>query len=180
MVYWLGRVLGANPSEDPSEEREVTLSASDRHPFPFKDPTLSASETILVVDDERFVRDFCASVLTQSGYEVLLGENVGGHQKTSFFWTSAGSALAAWQSLGRMQSGVVPSRRWDRILARVGKSGYPTRREGWGMHTGRAPGESVGRTMVGRAGKQSGTVQSPAHVVLGVGMAARKAGAAVT
>src|SRR2546426_606025 len=33
-----------------------------------------------------------------------------------FFWTSAGSALAAWQSLGRMQSGVVPSRRWDRIL----------------------------------------------------------------
>src|SRR5436309_1999931 len=105
---------------------------------------------------------------------------VGGHQKTSFFWTSAGSALAAWQSLGRMQSGVVPSRRWDRILARVGKSGYPTRREGWGMHTGRAPGESVGRTMVGRAGKQSGTVQSPAHVVLGVGMAARKAWAAVT
>ena len=74
---WVGS-SDANPPEDPSEEREVTLSASDRHPFPFADPTLSGSETILLVDDERFVRDFCASVLTQSGYEVLLGEN--GHQ----------------------------------------------------------------------------------------------------
>src|SRR5207249_11108900 len=54
----------------------------------------------------------------ENGY-ALGSRSVGGHQKTSFFWTSAGSALAAWQSLGRMQSGVVPRRRWDRILARV-------------------------------------------------------------
>ena len=33
------------------------------------------SETILVVDDEKVVRDYCARVLTQSGYKVLLAEN---------------------------------------------------------------------------------------------------------
>ena len=37
-----------------------------------------SSETILVVDDETFVRDYCSSVLTRSGYEVLVAET--GHQ----------------------------------------------------------------------------------------------------
>ena len=37
-----------------------------------------SSETILVVDDETFVRDYCSSVLTHAGYEVLLAET--GHQ----------------------------------------------------------------------------------------------------
>ena len=35
-------------------------------------------KTILVVDDEKVVCDFCAAVLTRAGYEVLLAEN--GHQ----------------------------------------------------------------------------------------------------
>ena len=75
MLYWLGRVLGANPPEDPSEEREVTLSASDRHPFPFKDPTLSGSETILVVDDDQTTLTFCRNALTLAGYDVFSAQS---------------------------------------------------------------------------------------------------------
>src|SRR2546428_526694 len=41
-------------------------------PAPYRE---NRSETILVVDDEKVVRDYCARVLTQSGYKVLLAEN---------------------------------------------------------------------------------------------------------
>jgi two-component system cell cycle sensor histidine kinase/response regulator CckA len=49
-------------------------------PLPFQrrplvDPSLCGSETILVVDDEKFVRDYCTSVLSYSGYEVLAAED---------------------------------------------------------------------------------------------------------
>src|SRR6266566_2596641 len=39
------------------------------------DPSLCGSETILVVDDEKFVRDYCTSVLTSSGYQVIPAED---------------------------------------------------------------------------------------------------------
>jgi len=39
------------------------------------DSSLCGSETILVVDDEKFVRDHCASVLAYSGYEVFSAED---------------------------------------------------------------------------------------------------------
>ena len=48
------------------------------------------------------------------------------------------------------------------------------------MHTGRVRGGSVEQTALRRAGKQSGGAESPAQVILGVGVAARKAWAAVT
>ena len=36
---------------------------------------LDRSKTILVVDDEKLILDFCSAVLTLAGYEVLLAEN---------------------------------------------------------------------------------------------------------
>ena len=44
-------------------------------PAPYRQ---NRSETILVVDDEIVVCDYCSSVLTHAGYEVLLAET--GHQ----------------------------------------------------------------------------------------------------
>ena len=125
----MGRVLGANPPEDPSEEREVTLSASDRHPFPFKDPTLSGSETILVVDDERFVRDFCASVLTQSGYEVLLGEKMlAVIRKRLFFGHRPGALLLPGRAWGGCSFGdYLKLRCWKKLSNRVLRGGRSAR-----------------------------------------------------
>ena len=37
--------------------------------------SLDRLKTILVVDDEKLVLDFCSAVLTRAGYEVLLAEN---------------------------------------------------------------------------------------------------------
>jgi len=42
---------------------------------PVSKSSLRGSETILVVDDEEVVRNFCSSVLTRSGYNVLAAED---------------------------------------------------------------------------------------------------------
>ena len=58
---------------DPIAVATVEVSAMSARPY-----RQNRSETILVVDDEVFVRDYCSSVLTHAGYEVLLAET--GHQ----------------------------------------------------------------------------------------------------